>query len=112
MLIENVSLMPAEPIYGQTLEIRVSLHNDSSTKKSEAINATLGSPHPSFPTAVQQLRVRLGPHQRREVLLFKLIIDERFQPGKYTIGVRIAGKSIETTQQFEIRDSEDAPKSF
>jgi hypothetical protein len=115
MRIEEISIQPDQPKLGETLQVTVRLHNDSQEKATAMLNAVFrSSQDPSSPTAVQQASVRnLKAGGSKEVLLFKMAISERFQPGPYTVEVWLAGQRDQATQEaFEIAETKDFLKSF
>lgn len=115
MRIDEISIQPDQPKLGETLQVTVRLVNDSQEKATAMLNAVLSSSRdPSSPTAVQQASVRnLQAGDDKEVLLFKMTVSERFQPGPYTVQVWLAGQRDQATEEaFEIAATEDFLKSF
>lgn len=115
MRIEEVRIEPKQPKLGETLQVSVRIHNDTSERATAQVNAVLNSNRdPSIPTAVEQTSVRnLKAGDSKEVLLFKMKVGERFQPGSYQVRVWLVGQRDQATEKaFEIAGTEDFLKSF
>jgi hypothetical protein len=113
MKIEGISITPDRPKLGETLKITVKLHNDSTEPAYAMVNATLDRQAPSSPTSVQQARVRLEANESKDVLLFKMVVNERSKPGQYKVSAWLAGKRNDARKgEFEIKETEGFKKTF